>query len=158
MEFSPAKTAVILFARNKKPKRLAKLRVYGDEVNFVETAKYLGIIIDSSLTWIPHIKLKLKNAKAHLQIVRAAGTKLKGLQSKQHLWLYESCIVAAVAYGALLWCKQAQSNWGQKEFKRLNRMGLIQLGNFRHSTPGAGLEIIFNVPPLHSTCCWRREL
>jgi hypothetical protein len=28
-------------------------------------------------------------------------------------------------------------------------MALIQLGNFRHSTPGAGLEIIFNVPPLH---------
>ena len=63
LEFSPAKTAVILFARNKKPKRLAKLRVYGNEVNFVETAKYLGLIIDSSLSWIPHIKL------THIHIV-----------------------------------------------------------------------------------------
>ena len=76
LEFSPAKTAVILFARNKKPKKLAKLKVYDKEVEFVDSAKYLGLIIDSSLSWKPHIKLKLKKAKAHLQIVRAAGSKL----------------------------------------------------------------------------------
>ena len=50
------KTQVILFnAKNKKVKEPLKLKINGENIKQVNSTKFLGIIIDSKLTWKQHI-------------------------------------------------------------------------------------------------------
>ena len=50
------KTQVILFnAKNKKIKEPLKLKINGENIKQVNFTKFLGIIIDSKLTWKQHI-------------------------------------------------------------------------------------------------------
>ena len=47
---------MILFNdKNKKIKEPLKLKINGDNIKQVNSAKFLGIIIDSKLTWKQHI-------------------------------------------------------------------------------------------------------
>ena len=38
---------------------------------------------------------------------------------------------------------------GGRRFEEVNRLALLLLGNFRRSTPTAGLEVIMQIRPLH---------
>ncbi len=40
------------------------------------------------------------------------------------------------------------NEWAKIELNSLNRLALMSMGHFRHSTPTAGLEVITHVMPL----------
>ncbi len=54
----------------------------------------------------------------------------------------------------LVWAKACDCEWAKAELNRLNRLALVSMGHFRHSTPMAGLEVIAHVMPLdlHVRC------
>ena len=66
LEFSHAKTKVLFITRRKgrKAEPPAPLMIYGKELEYSETAKYIGVTIDNKLSWRQHIQNKMKSAKA----------------------------------------------------------------------------------------------
>lgn len=58
LEFNPQKTEVVMFSRrNKNPP--FKLEIDGAEIEYSDTVKYLGLVLDKKLSWQPHIEGKL---------------------------------------------------------------------------------------------------
>jgi len=70
LEISIPKTQFIVFHRSKNLVFPDNLRVIGGTIQRSNSAKYLGVILDSGLRWLEHIKmLKVKSSK-YLNILK----------------------------------------------------------------------------------------
>jgi len=148
LEFSASKTAVIIFTRRRKYTEPPMLTMNGHDLPYVKTVKYLGVILDSKLSWQPHFDTKLKAAKGHLLQIRSAMGKLWGTRPYLYRWYFTGIILPALLYGAIVWAKICQRKGNQIKLERLNRMAMMGLGHFRKGTPTKGLELITFMPPL----------
>ena len=64
-KFSPTKTQCVHFCKLKKPHNDPVLKIGDIEIPVVKEAKFLGVIFDKKLSFVPHIKqLKTKCQKA----------------------------------------------------------------------------------------------
>ncbi len=64
LEFGAEKTVVVMFTRKKfNPTRAPKLHMGNFSLDFSEEAKYLGVTLDSRLTFGPHIRNKAASVK-----------------------------------------------------------------------------------------------
>ena len=57
LTFSPEKTVSMVFSP-KKRKIITRLYIEGKKLKTVEDTRYLGVTIDNTLSWTPHIKKK----------------------------------------------------------------------------------------------------
>ncbi len=149
LQFSPHKTVVVLFSRQHKVTYPDRLIMRGREIPFSDTVKYLGLTLDSKLSWKGHLKQKIRNAKGALLKIQNAMGKIWGVPPRYMLWMYESVVRPALSYGALLWAKATSTQWAQNQLTRVNRLALMSITALRRSTPTAGLEILLYVSPLH---------
>ena len=149
LSFSPPKTVVVLFTRKRKFDMPQPLKMGDFIVPFSDTARYLGVYLDSKLSWKYHVKSKVAEAKSKLLRVRNAMGKLWGTRPLITRWIYANVIRPALSYGSLLWAQVCSKEWAQAEFRKVNRLAMLHLGSFRRSTPTAGMEVMFDVMPLH---------
>ena len=148
LSFSAPKTVVVWFSRKRKPQTPPKLRVNDTQIPFSEGARYLGVELDTKLAWSHHVKLKIAAAKQKLLRLRNSMGKLWGITPLMTRWIYTGIIRPALTYGALVWARTTEAKGIQNSLTRVNRLAVTALGNFRRSTPTAGLEVICNITPL----------
>jgi len=148
LTFSAAKTVAVLFTRKLKYKNPPNIHIRGQNIPYSPTVKYLGVTLDTKLSWTQHITQKVNAAKGHLIKVRGAMGKLWGLPPNLHRWLYTGIVRPSFCYGSLIWSKALDIPRNRDKCTKLNRLALLPLGHFRRSTPTAGLETIVNVMPL----------
>ncbi len=147
LKFSAAKTVAVMFTRKRKWDTNARPKMDGIEIPFSSNAKYLGVLMNSRLTWNDHVSNKIKKCKAKIMQIRAAVGIKWGPNPRLMLWAYQGIVVPALTYGSLVWGNRITNAFDGK-FSKLNRLALVGLGPMRPSTPTAGLEIIANQPPL----------
>jgi len=91
-KFSPSKTICIHFCKLRKPHPEPTLLLNGTHVPVVEEIKFLCVIFDCKLSFIPHIKhLKDKCTKA-LNLLRVLTHTSWGADQETLLHLYRSLI------------------------------------------------------------------
>ena len=117
-------------------------------IPYSEIVKYLGVYIDSKLTWKQHLKNKIRSAKGHMLKLRNAMGKLWGFPPRMCRWAYTGIVRPAFTYGSLVWSGACDNKWVKKDLSRLNRLALLMMGHFRKGTPTAGLEVIAQIIPL----------
>jgi hypothetical protein len=64
-------------------------------------------------------------------------------------WLYEEVIIPMPTYGSDVWGHAAQKSTICEKLCKLQRLGLTAITYVRQGTPTMGLELIFDLPPLH---------
>ena len=70
---SKTKTACVQFCTKSKPHNDPCLHLYGKQIKVVKEVKFLGVIFDNKLSFVPHIKiLKEKCAKA-LDVIKVVA-------------------------------------------------------------------------------------
>ena len=162
LSFSPSKTVAVLFSRKTVKPHPYLLRVGTTAISLSDQVKYLGLLLDRRLTWSSHIKWKIKQAKGLLLKLANSMGKVWGLSPKWMRWAYTGIVRPALTYGAVVWANGCLVNYKQpdgtpatrmkktlqRQFERVNRLALLQLGHFRRSTPTGGLEVVSYVMPL----------
>ena len=148
LEFSPQKTVVVMFTRKRKKVDYPRLCMGNFEIPYSKQVKYLGVWMDSKLSWRFHVNKKLAAAKKLLYKLRNVTGRIWGLKNRLGIWVFRAIIRPMFTYGCLVWCKVAEKAWFIKSTQRLQRLALNLLGNFRRSTPTAGLEVITYTSPL----------
>ena len=149
LTFCPKKCNSILFTNKRKPGRLPKLKINGQEIPQVKTTRLLGVLLDSQLTWKPHIEDKIKKCKGALMKLRAIIGKHWSPQPKYLRWIYTCVIIPMLTHASVVWDRITEKPKTIKDLKKLQRLGLTAISRVRLSTPTAALEHIYDVPPLH---------
>ena len=149
LSFNPNKTAVIIFHPHKKVKieNITKLIINQQEIGFTSEAKYLGITLDSHLSWKAHIHEKATKAKKLLHLVKKITAKTWGLKPRQVKWIYEQMVRPIMSYGAVFWAHKVNKARTQ-ELATVQRLACLLTLGVMKSTPTSGMEIILNIMPV----------
>ncbi|XP_066908121.1 uncharacterized protein [Halyomorpha halys] len=115
-------------------------------VTFAHTVKYLGLIFDRTLSWIPHIKQLKASCLRSLNLLKMASNTNWGADRTSMLTLYRTLVRSKLDYG----CNAYNSSSGTtlKMLDSVQNAGLrIATGAFR-SSPINSLYVDAGEPPL----------
>ena len=111
------KTNFILFQRKEhsNPNKNFVLHMDTFKINQIEYTKFLGVIVDSKLTWENHI-IEIENKiSKNIGVISRARNSLK---TKELRTLYCTLVLPYINYGVVL--------WGNNNKTRLNRISKLQ--------------------------------
>ena len=94
---------LVMFTKKRLPNNLRKPKLDGVVMNFSQSAKYLGVIIDSKLTWVANAEERVKKSLTAFYACKSTFGKSWGLSPKMILWIYTAIIRPILMYGALVW-------------------------------------------------------
>lgn len=101
---APQKSKVIHICDLKRHKRsLCKIKIYDEEVPHVQSAKILGVRIDSKMCFKKHIIELAKDIKLRCNLIRAIGGRYRGANRRTLLRIFNSLITSKIMYGAHLY-------------------------------------------------------
>ena len=146
-KFSATKTVCVHFTKSRKLHPDLELYLNGHKIPIVNQVKFLGIIFDKKLTFLPHIKyVKDKCLKALNLIKVVSGTEWGG-DRKVLLRLYRSLIRSKLDYGSIVYGSARKSYL--QILDPIAHQGLrLALGAFR-SSPVESLLTEANELPLY---------
>ena len=144
--FSPQKTVCVHFTRSRKVFSEPELYLKGFRVPVKDEVKFLGVIFDKKLTFVPHIKyLKDKCLKA-LNLLKVVSRTDWGGDRKTLLHLYRSLIRSKLDYGCMVYGSARKTVLQMLD--PIAHQGLrLALGAFR-SSPVESLYTEAEEPPL----------
>ena len=149
LTLSPEKTVAMIFTRKRKIEGLehVKLKLGDKTLEIVDEVKYLGLTLDSKLTFRPHVNNKIKAAKKYIFALRNSIGKEWGPGPEQILWIWEAVVKPTLLYGSLVWA-HSLTKTTRNALNKLQRLALMGMGHFRQSTPESGLDVIMGTLPL----------
>jgi ribonuclease HI len=148
LRFSIAKTQALLFNTKNKPPKIKPIKLYGKDIPFVTSTKYLGVILDRKLNWNLHIKSKIDAAKKRLMMLKNKLGKIWGPSPYITKWLWTGVLRPAISYACHTWIRDTTKKRITEQFDRLQSLAMRLIGNFRSGTPTAGLQVALGLPPL----------
>lgn len=148
LKFSEAKTEMVVFTRKFGWRANQKLKMYGQEIAHADKAKYLGITMDSKLTFAPHVREKAKKAKAICVQLNRMVSKTWGLTPAKIKWIYTAMIRPTIEYGCLTWIKVIKVDKHMAELQRVQRLACLAMTSARRSAPTAALEVMMDLRPI----------
>ena len=98
-KFSPSKTHSVHFCRKTSCVREPELKLYNQKLKCENQARFLGLIFDKKLTFLPHLKdTKLRCQKA-LNLLKMLSNPEWGGDTEILLHLYHSMVRSKLDYG-----------------------------------------------------------
>ena len=131
-KFFPSKTACVHFHNKRGILPEPNLNLNGNKIVVVKETRFLGVIFDQKLSFIPHLKaLKTKCLKA-LDIIKVVSNQEWGADKSVLLKLYRSLVRSKLDYGCIVY-GSARSSY-LKVLNTIHHQGLhLALGAFRTS-------------------------
>ncbi|MCF6239098.1 MAG: hypothetical protein L3J79_09890, partial [Candidatus Marinimicrobia bacterium] len=146
LTFGAEKTIAVIFTTRRKVAAPKNLRIDGVPVKYSSSVKYLGVELDSKLSFSKHILSKINKAKGLLFKIRGAIGQLWGPKPCIARWAYTGIVRPMLTYGCLVWSHQAPRH--KTHFGRLQRLAAMSTAHILGSNPTKGLEVILNLPPV----------
>ena len=122
------------------------LELDGDPIQFVQEAKFLGLIWDTRLTFEPHIKYLKAQCQKSLNILKVLSRTEWGADQTTLLKLYRSLVRSKLDYGCIVYGSAANTTLAKLD--PVHNQGLrLSLGAFR-SSPVESLYVEAHESPL----------
>lgn len=147
---NPEKSQLMRFSTATKDVPLNEVKLFNKAIELVENTKYLGVYLDSKLSWNKHIDLSIDKCRRSLWATKAMVAKNWGLNPKKAVWIYKQIIQPRLTYGALVWWHKAQTQANTRKLCSLQRIALMLATGATKSTPSAALEAALNMCPLNT--------
>ena len=131
-KFSQAKTVCVHFHNKRGILYEPNLTLHGKNIKVVRETRFLGVIFDQKLSFLPHLKtLKTKCLKA-LDIIRVVSNQEWGADKSVLMKLYRSLVRSKLDYGCIVYGSARPSYL--KMLNTIHHQGLrLALGAFRTS-------------------------
>ncbi|KAK3894956.1 hypothetical protein Pcinc_001312 [Petrolisthes cinctipes] len=158
--FSPSKTIAMHFYRIRGIHLDLDLFMYGHRIRCVEETRFLGLLFDKRLTWVPHLRtLKVSCLKA-LNLLRVLSHTSWGADRATLLRLYHIVIRSKLDYGCEVYSSATDARL--RVLDPVHHAGVrLATGAFR-SSQIPSLLVDANEPPLDlrrqslMVRCWHR--
>jgi len=109
IKLNPQKSTAVLFT-NRRPKTPGNLKLYGNNIPWSPSIKYLGVILDRKLTWNPHITSKLQQGYQRLKILYPLLNRQSSLSWKCSILLYKQILRPLLLYAVPVWGNCAKTH------------------------------------------------
>ncbi|GFU03544.1 RNA-directed DNA polymerase from mobile element jockey [Trichonephila clavipes] len=104
VKVNASKSACLRFtSRPRLPVGLTPVQMFGQPVPWARVAKYLGLFLDSKLTFAHHIEQTRKKAQAVHAILKRLISRRSKLAIRHKVLLYKSIIRPVMSYGSQIW-------------------------------------------------------
>ena len=146
--FSKSKTNCVHFCQMRRRHLDPQLYLDGTQIPVVNEAKFLGVIFDKKLSFLPHIKNLKAKCQRMLKLLRVLAHSDWGADRKVLLRLYRALVRSKLDYGCIVYGSARKSYLQQLD--PIHHQGLrLALGAFRTS-PKKSLYVEANEPSLQS--------
>ena len=150
LKISAQKTVCMIVNKSRGEPNPKPLTLSGTEIPYVTEMKYLGVTIDSNLSWKAHITNRINKAKRDLLLAKRLIANTWGLTPDRMLWVYEGIVRPALDYSCHVWTPtNSPPQWLTKALDTTQRLALTCATSCIRSTPTRALERLTNVPPLY---------
>jgi hypothetical protein len=150
LSVNPDKTGLVVFMRKRKLPGFFQPRLFGRVLQRSMLVKYLGVILDSQLTWREHVDVKVRKAQNSLWACRRACGGAWGLGPRVFHWLYVSVIRSTVTFSSLVWWPACQTANAKSKLSRIQRWACLGItGSAHHSYSCHGGA---HLPPSFRAC------
>ncbi|XP_047998147.1 uncharacterized protein LOC125235592 [Leguminivora glycinivorella] len=149
LSVNPTKTEMVMFTNKRSLGNFTKPKLFQAELNLTEEVKYLGLTLDSKLSWNNHINKRIDKAAVVFWQCRRMIGKRWGLNPKITLWLYKTIVRPMLCYGALVWWPRTNLGNVRDKLQRLQRLACAATTGCTKSTPTAAMEVMLGLPPLY---------
>ena len=103
LKYNPTKREVIIFTKQHHISPPNKLQVSGHPVPFTNSAKYLGVTLDSILNWNLHLTKQVTKCKKYLFMLQKGVKQAWGPKPTYIRWVYTAIVRPKLACAALSW-------------------------------------------------------
>jgi hypothetical protein len=148
LSINPDKTGLVAFTRKRKLPGFFEPRLFGRTLQRPTSVKYLGVILDSRLTWSKHMDAKVRKAQNLLWACRRAWGGVWDLEPRVVRWLYVSVIRPTVTFASLVWWPGCQSARVKKKLSSIQRLACLGITGAIWTTPTGAMEALLCLPPL----------
>lgn len=149
LKINENKTKVMLFQRNQKT---LDLKIGDMALETVNTHKYLGLIVDRSLTFGAHIREVKRSANDRVNMLKVISATKSGGHPQTLSLLYNAIVRSYMDYGASVYANSSKSNL--EKLTVTNNACLRKITGCSKTTPINTLCAIASQPPLE----YRRKL
>jgi len=146
LEISESKTEAVLFSRRGLMGN-PKIRVGDTEIQVGNKMKYLGVILDSRLSFLPHFEYVKGKA---LRVVRSLGLLMPNLRgpSQARRRLFYNVAISVLSYGAPVWGKELiASSSKQRVIRCVQRMAALRVICAYRTVSLDAATVLAGVPP-----------
>lgn len=137
-----------MFTKRQLPTNFRAPSLDGVTLTLSKRAKYLGVVLDSNLSWSENVKERKKKAQFAFYACRKAFGKSWGLTSKMISWIYSAIIRPILTYGSLVWWTSLNYKTTTLSISRVQRQACLAVTGALKSTPNDALDVILGIPPL----------
>jgi hypothetical protein len=148
LSVNPDKTGLVAFTRKRKLTGFFEPQFFGVKLILLASVKYLGVILDSRLTWREHVEVKMRKAHNLLWACRRACRVRWGLRPKVVHWLYVAIVRPAISFASLVWWPGCQTASAKKKLSRVQRLACLGITGVIHMTPTGAIEALSGLPLL----------
>jgi hypothetical protein len=150
LSVNPDKTEPVAFTRKRKLPGFFEPHIFGVTLSLSRLVKYLEVILDSQLTWIEHVGIKMRKAHNQLWACRRACGVRQGLRSRVVHWLCVTIIRLSVSY-APVWWPSCQTASAKKRLSRIQRCVCLEITGSICTTPTGAVEALHWPPSTGSS-------
>ena len=145
LSVNPHKTGFVAFTRRKLP-GFFKPRLFGTTLHRSMSVKYLGVILDSRLTWREHVDVREEGSKFVVGLQEGlwcdVGPETQG--GSLAVRLYHQ----AITFASLVWWPGCQTASAKKKLSRNQRLACSGITGAMLTTPTNAVEALICLPPL----------
>ena len=110
LEFSPNKSFVINFTMRRKFDYIPKIKLNNINIEYKDSIKYLGLILDKRLTWKEHIKDIYNKCIKRIGLINYIISNIKNINTEYSITLYKTMIRPLCEYASEIWNDASTSN------------------------------------------------
>jgi hypothetical protein len=102
----------VLFVKAaRRIKKSRAVQFLGEPIQWVETARYLGVTLDTQLTWSAHVNQVGEKAAQRLGVLGALLNRRSGLSFRNDVLIYKQLIRPMMDYACPIWRSAARSHF-----------------------------------------------
>jgi hypothetical protein len=147
LSVNPDKTGLVAFTRKRKLQEFSEPQFFGVKLCLSGSVKYLGVILDSQLTWREHIEVKVRKAHNLLWACKRACGARWGLRPKMVHWLYITIVQPTISFASLVWWPGCQTASAKKKLSIIQRLASLGITGAIRMTRTGAMEVLVGLPP-----------
>lgn len=157
LQLSIRKTKVMML-KGKLPGRPPTVRINNETIQHVQSLKYLGVILDERLSFLPHIKYACRKATDAYYKIGRISKQSWGLKFHEMKTIYFGVGEAILLYGAVAWAHRLENVTYAATLIRAQRMMLLMICKGYRTLSVDALQTMAGIIPIDLKAQQRRAL